>query len=81
MNAEEFDRRFDEGEDLDDHIDWASARCPNLAPERITAELPRWVVQGLDRQAEIAGVTREALIRLWIAERLQQASTPPLAAE
>ena len=81
MKAEEFDRLFDEGDELSDNIDWASARRPNLERERVAVELPRWVVNGLDHQARTHGVSREALLELWIAERLQLASTRPLAAE
>ncbi len=71
MKASEFDRRFDDGEDVSDQIDWSKASRPNLATKRVNVDFPVWVVEGLDRQAERLGVTRQALIKLWIAERLQ----------
>ncbi len=71
MKASEFDRSFDDGEDVSDQIDWSKASRPNIATKRVNVDFPAWVVDGLDRQAERLGVTRQALIKLWIAERLQ----------
>ena len=71
MKATEFDRKFDEGEDLDDHVDWSRARRPNTQAKRVNVDFPAWVVEGLDRQAKRLGVTRQSLIKLWIAERLE----------
>ena len=52
-------------------IDWASAKRVNTEPRRVNVDFPSWVVDGLDRQAKRLGVTRQSLIKLWIAERLQ----------
>lgn len=71
MKAREFDRRFDAGEDMSEHVDWARGRRPNLDSKRVNVDFPAWVVEGLDRQAKRLGVTRQALIKLWIAERLE----------
>ena len=70
MKAREFDQAFDDGEDVSDRIDWSSARRPNIETKRVNVDFPVWVVAGLDRQAQKLGVTRQALIKLWIAERL-----------
>ena len=71
MKATEFDRKFDKGEDVSDHVDWSKAKRPNVQVKRVNVDFPKWVVDGLDRQARHLGVTRQALIKLWIAERLQ----------
>lgn len=71
MKAAEFDRRFDAGEDAAELLDVATARRPNLETRRVNVDFPGWVVEGLDRQAARLGVTRQALIKLWIAERLE----------
>lgn len=71
IKASEFDRRFDAGEDTSDYLDFSSARRPNIEPRRVNVDFPSWVVAGLDREAQRLGVTRQALIKLWIAERLQ----------
>ncbi len=70
MKARNFDRAFDDGEDVSDAIDWTTSRRPNIETKRVNVDFPAWVVAGLDRQAQRLGVTRQALIKLWIAERL-----------
>src|SRR5690554_2102330 len=71
MKATEFDKKFDAGEDVSDAIDWSQARRRNDQPKRVNVDFPAWVVEGLDKQARHLGVTRQSLIKLWIAERLQ----------
>ncbi|MGY6627801.1 MAG: type II toxin-antitoxin system BrnA family antitoxin [Oceanicaulis sp.] len=71
MKANEFDKAFDTGEDVSDAVDWSKARRPNDQPRRVNVDFPAWVVEALDRQARHLGVTRQSLIKLWIAERLQ----------
>ena len=71
MKATEFDKKFDAGEDVSGAIDWSQARRPNDQPTRVNVDFPAWVVEGLDKQARHLGVTRQSLIKLWIAERLQ----------
>ena len=70
MKATEFDKRFDDGEDLSGQVDWGAARRPNVETKRVNVDFPAWVVSGLDQQAQRLGVTRQALIKLWIAEKL-----------
>lgn len=70
MKASDLDKKFDAGEDINSHIDWAKARRPNIETKRVNVDFPTWVVVGLDQQAQRLGVTRQALIKLWIAERL-----------
>ena len=71
MKVAEFDKKFDVGEDVSDAIDWSQARRSNDRPKRVNVDFPAWVVEGLDKQARHLGVTRQSLIKLWIAERLQ----------
>lgn len=70
MKAAEFDKRFDDGEDVSAQVDWGAARRPNVETRRVNVDFPAWVVSGLDQQAQRLGVTRQALIKLWIAEKL-----------
>ncbi|AJY44891.1 type II toxin-antitoxin system BrnA family antitoxin [Martelella endophytica] len=71
MKANEFDKTFDAGKDVSDAIDWSQARRRNDQPKRVNVDFPTWVVEALDREARHLGVTRQSLIKLWIAERLQ----------
>jgi len=70
MKASEFDRKFDAGEDITTDLDLSAARRPGLRPRRVNVDFPSWMVESLDREARRLGVTRQAVIKLWIAERL-----------
>ena len=70
MKARDLDRKFDQDEDISDAIDWSKARRINTEIKRVNVDFPIWVVEGLDRQANRLGITRQALIKVWIAERL-----------
>ena len=39
LSAEEFDRRFEAGEDISAHVDWAAARRPNKQTQRVNVRL------------------------------------------
>ena len=71
MKASEFDKKFDDGEELGVAVDWPRAKRVHAQTRRVNVDFPAWVVDGLDRQARHLGVTRQSLIKLWIAERLQ----------
>jgi len=70
MKAREFDKKFDDGDDVEGQVDWSKTRRPNLETKRVNVDFPVWVVDKLDQQAKKLGVTRQSLIKLWIAERL-----------
>jgi hypothetical protein len=69
-----FDAKFDAGEDISEFIDWSKTRRPGRETRRVNVDFPGWVVEALDREAERLGVTRQALVKLWIAERLGKAA-------
>ena len=71
MKAREFDDAFDAGKDVDTLVDWSKARRPNVEPRRVNVDFPAWVVDSLDREARRLGITRQALIKTRIAERLE----------
>jgi hypothetical protein len=70
MKASQLDRRFDAGEDITADLDLSGASRPGLRPRRVNVDFPSWMVESLDREARRLGVTRQAVIKLWIAERL-----------
>ena len=70
ITAEQLDEMFDNGEDISAYVDWSKARRPNLEARRVNVDFPAWMVEGLDKQARHLGVTRQSLIKMWIAERL-----------
>jgi hypothetical protein len=71
ITAQELDEKFDNGEDISAYVDWSKARRPNLEARRVNVDFPAWVVEGLDREARHLGVTRQSVIKMWIAERLR----------
>lgn len=72
MKADEFDRLFDSGADITAHLDLSSTCRPGHEPRPIQLDLPAWIIDSLDRQARRAGVTRQDLIKVWLAERLRR---------
>ena len=75
MRAEEFDQKFDDGEDITGDLDLAAARRPGLEQRRVNVDFPSWMVDSLDREARRLGVTRQSVIKVWIAERLEHKDT------
>jgi hypothetical protein len=71
MRAEEFDRKFDDGEDVTGDLEVAAIRRPALEQRRVNVDFPSWMIESLDREARRLGVTRQSIIKLWIAERLE----------
>lgn len=74
MKATEFDQRFDEGEDITEFLDLDKATRPGLKIKRVNVDYPEWMVQSLDKEATRLGVTRQALIKMWTAKRLDAES-------
>ena len=73
MKAKTFDRKFDAGEDIGDQLDLSKARRVGTGPRWVNVDFPAWMVDSLDREARRLGVTRQSLIKLWLADRLAQA--------
>jgi hypothetical protein len=72
MKASEFDNKFDAGEDVTADLDLSSARRPLQEARRVNVDFPSWMVESLDREAQHLGVTRQSVIKMWIAERLEK---------
>jgi hypothetical protein len=71
MKTEEFDKRFDEGEDITSALDYYRAIRPGIVQKRVNVDFPDWMVRSLDKEAARLGVPRQAVIKVWIAERLK----------
>jgi len=72
MKAEQFEKMFDDGEDIAHLLDLSSAKRPNQDQKRVNVDFPKWMVNELDLEARRIGVTRQSIIKVWIAERLEQ---------
>lgn len=74
ISAVELDRMVDAGEDMADYFDWSSARRPGREIKRVNVDFPQWMVAKLDAEAKRRGVTRQALIKMWLSDRLDHAA-------
>ena len=72
MKAKTFDRKFDAGEKIVEHLDISKARRVGTDAKRVNVDFPAWMVDSLDREARRLGVTRQSLIKLWLADKLEQ---------
>ena len=72
MKATRFDQKFDTGEGVMDMLDLTKARRANVEIRRVNVDFPQWMVHSIDRHARRLGITRQTLIKFWLAERLEQ---------
>ncbi len=73
MKAKTFDKKFDDGkQDILEDLDLTTARRPNQTPKRVNVDFPEWMLASLDKEARRLGVTRQSIIKVWLAERLEK---------
>lgn len=72
MKASDFDKKFEAGEDITSDLDLSKARRLNQETKRINVDFPTWMIESLDREAKRLGVTRQSIIKIWIAEMLER---------
>lgn len=72
IKASEFDAAFDQ-KDVSKYLDLKSAKI-RYPVQRITIDFPKSIIEGIDMEAAKIGVTRTSLIKMWIAEHLNQKS-------
>jgi len=76
MKAKILDKKFDDGkEDILDAFDLSKARRPNQEQKRVNVDFPAWMVTSLDKEAKHLGVTRQSIIKVWLAERLEKTAS------
>jgi hypothetical protein len=71
MKAEELDRRFDDGEDVLEFFDIANLKRPGLAKRPVHIDLPQWMLDALEKEAQGLGVSLQSIIELSLNEHLQ----------
>ncbi len=80
ITAKEFDEKFDNGEDISEYLDFSKAiklkdmKKLKTETRKVNVDFPEWVIESLDREAKKIGVTRQSIIKVWIAERLKAES-------
>ena len=73
ISSEEFDRRFDSGEDIHDLLDMSKATVIRQGKKiRITLDVAESLVKDIDDIRKRIGVDRGALIKVWLHEKVKQ---------
>ncbi len=79
MKAKQFEQQFDEDVDMTASLDLSKANRVLQEQRRVNVDFPTWMIDSLDREASKLGVTRQSVIKVWLAERLEAtASNLPL---
>ena len=71
MKAKNFEQQFDDGVDLTASLDLSKAKRVLQEQRRVNVDFPTWMIDSLDREASKLGVTRQSVIKVWLAERLE----------
>lgn len=72
IRAEAFDRKFESGEEIIEHLEIAKAERPGQKQRRVNVDFPIWMIESLDKEAKRLGITRQSIIKVWIAEKLKE---------
>lgn len=78
ITSKEFDEKFDNNEDIDEFLDFSTAiRLKDMKKlktqtKKVNVDFPEWIIDSLDKEAQRIGVTRQSIIKVWIAERLKE---------
>ena len=75
MKAKNFEQQFDDGVDLTASLDLSKAKRVLQEQKRVNVDFPTWMVDSLDREATKLGVTRQSVIKVWLAERLEASTS------
>ena len=80
MKASELDKKFDDNQDdILEYFDTSKIKMINEEPKRVNIDFPAWMVQSLDKEAKHVGVSRQAVIKMWLAEKLQSLNSTEAA--
>jgi hypothetical protein len=79
MKAKNFEQQFDDNVDITVLLDLPKAKRVLQEQKRVNVDFPTWMIDSLDREANKLGVTRQSVIKIWLAERLESTGSkrPP----
>ena len=75
MKAREFDKKFEETQNITNYLDLSKARRPGQEHKRVNVDFPLWMLHQLDKEAKRLGVPRQSIIKVWMAERLEKSTS------
>ena len=74
MKAKNFDKKFNDGENISKYLNMAKAKRPKQEQKRVNVDFPLWMIHYLDKEAKRLGVPRQSIIKVWVADRLEKLS-------
>ena len=74
MKADDFDKKFDENENIIEYLDLTKIKRPKQEQKRVNVDFPLWMIELLDKEARRLGVPRQSIIKVWVAERIEKVS-------
>ena len=74
MKAKDFEQQFADEVDITQSLDLSKAKRVLQDQKRVNVDFPTWMIESLDREASKLGVTRQSIIKVWLAERLEQSA-------
>ena len=64
MKSQDFDTKFENDEDLLNDLDLTNATHSRQKQKRVSIDLPAWMLESLDREANRVGVARQSIIKM-----------------
>lgn len=75
MKARNIDKKFDDGKSIVNDLDLSKSRRPLQEQKRVNVDFPTWMIESLDKEASRIGVTRQSIIKIWLAEKLEESAS------
>ena len=72
ITSEEFDARFDAGEDMDEYLDYDAITVEDPDPRDVLLSLPAWAIAAAEQEAKRRNVTRRAILNTWITDKADE---------
>lgn len=70
MKATDFEKKFDNDENIINDLELKKGKRVLHEQRRVNVDIPEWMIKSLDKEAGRLGVTRQSIIKVWLAERL-----------
>jgi hypothetical protein len=71
MKAKKFEKTFDKAIDITASLDLTEAKRVLQEQKQMNVDFPTYMIDSLDREAGKLSVTRQSIIKVWLAERLE----------
>ncbi len=66
ITSQEFDAKFERGKSIFNYLNFKEA----TVVKRVNVDFPAWMIELLDREARKLNISRQAVIKIWVHDRL-----------